>query len=213
MFQGSLLEDSVAPLDLMRFAGGISLDRRHASCDAVRVNVRRATAVDVPAIAEVHVCSWHESYVGQVPQSYLDGLAVEDRTRTWHEWTARAEWPNPDLLVLVDDDDVVVGFASVSASHDRDAATSTGEVAAIYTRQRVWGRGWGRALMDAAIARLRQAGYGDATLWVLDTNHRARRFYQQGGWCWDGTTKSDVIGGRNVTELRYRVAVVSGRQS
>ena len=95
-----------------------------------------------------------------------------------------AAWPNSDLVVLLDDDDVVVGFASVCASRDRDAATSTGEVPAIYARQRVWGRGWGRALMDAAISRLREAGYADATLWVLDTNHRARRFYQRGGWCW-----------------------------
>jgi L-amino acid N-acyltransferase YncA len=198
----------------MTFHGrGISLDRRHGSCDAVGVNVRPASAADVPAIAEVHVRSWQETYVGQVPQSYLDGLSVEDRTRTWQEWTASAAWPNPDLLVLVDDDEVVVGFATVSASRDGDAATSTGEVPAIYTRQRVWGRGWGRALMDAAIARLRDAGYADATLWVLDTNHRARRFYQQGGWRRDGTTKPDVIGGQDVTELRYWVALVSGRRS
>jgi ribosomal protein S18 acetylase RimI-like enzyme len=193
--------------------GGISLDRRQASCDAVGVNIRRASAADIPAIAEVHVRSWQETYVGQVPQSYLDGLAVENRLRTWHEWTASAPWPNPDLVVMVDDDDVVVGFASVSASHDGDAATSTGEVPAIYSRRRVWGRGWGRLLMDAAIARLCEAGYADATLWVLDTNDRARRFYQQGGWFWDGTTKSEVIGGQDVTELRYRVALVSGGRS
>jgi ribosomal protein S18 acetylase RimI-like enzyme len=190
------------------------LDRNNTSCDAVGVNVRRASAADVPAIAEVHVCSWQETYVGQVPQSYLDGLAVEDRARTWQEWTASAQWPHPDLLVLVDDDEVVVGFASVSASHDGDGATSTGEVPAIYIRRRVWGREWGRewgrALMDAATARLGEASYADATLWVLDTNHRARRFYQAAGWRWDGTTKSDVIGGQNVTELRYRVALPSG---
>ena len=65
----------------------------------------------------------------------------------------------------------------------------------------------------ADLAAVREAGYTDATLWVLDTNRRARRFYQQGGWCWDGTTKSDVIGGQAVTELRYRVALVSGRRS
>ena len=63
----------------------ISLDRRHACCDVVGVNVRRASAADVPAIAEVHIRSWQETYVGQVPQSYLDGLAIEDRIRTWHE--------------------------------------------------------------------------------------------------------------------------------
>jgi GNAT superfamily N-acetyltransferase len=80
-------------------------------------------------------------------------------------------------------------------------------VPAIYTRERVWGRGWGRALMEAALARLAEVGFEDATLWVLDTNVRARRFYEAGGWTWDGTTKPHVIGGQSVTELRYRVTL------
>ena len=46
-------------------------------------------------------------------------------------------------------------------AHDGDADTLTGEVAAIYTRRRAWGRGWGHALMDAAAARLRDVGYSD----------------------------------------------------
>jgi ribosomal protein S18 acetylase RimI-like enzyme len=61
--------------------------------------------------------------------------------------------------------------------------------------------------MEAALGRLRQAGFESATLWVLDTNTQARRFYEAGGWQWDTTTKPHVIGGREVTEFRYRVAL------
>ena len=167
-------------------------------------------AADLASIAEVHVRAWQETYVGQVGQGYLDGLSVDDRTRTWQEWTAGADWPNPDLWVLADDDDVVVGFATTSSSHDPDAAASTGEVPAIYCRQRVWGRGWGRALMGAAMARLRDAGFRDATLWVLETNDRTRRFYEAAGRRWDGSSKPAVIGGQDVTELRYRVELTAG---
>ena len=124
-----------------------------------------------------------------------------------------AAWPNSDLVVLLDDDDVVVGFASVCASRDRDAATSTGEVPAIYARQRVWGRGWGRALMDAAISRLREAGYADATLWVLEYQPPGPTLLPTRRLVLDGTTRSDVIGGKDVTELRYWVTLVSGRRS
>lgn len=177
------------------------------------MNVRPAVAADIPAIAKVHVRSWQETYVKQVPQLYLDELSLEDRTRAWHEWTANAEWPNGDLLVLVDDDDVIAGFVATSASRDPGAAPSTGEVPAIYTRKRVWGRGCGHGLMDAAMAHLCEAGYADATLWVLDTNDRARRFYDAAGWHWDGGTKPHVIGGQSVIELRYRVRLVPGRRS
>jgi hypothetical protein len=61
--------------------------------------------------------------------------------------------------------------------------------------------------MEAALERLRQAGFEAATLWVLDTNTEARRFYEAGGWQWDRTTKPHVIGGREVTKLPYRVVL------
>jgi len=169
------------------------------------VLVRPGLAGDLAAVAEVHVRSWQETYVSQVPQEYLEDLSVEGRLRGWAEMTAGWEWPNPDLHVLVDDDGKVVGFATTSPSRDSDASDSTGEVPSIYTRKDAWGRGNGRALMTAALDRLRQSGYETATLWVLDTNTRARRFYEAGGWAWDGTSKGHQIGGAAVTELRYRI--------
>ena len=169
------------------------------------MNVRPAAVTDIPAIAEIHLRSWQETYVGQVPQDYLDALSIDDRTRRWQETVVDAEWLPPDLLVLLDDDDVVVGFAATSASRDNDAAVTTGEVQAVYTRRRVWSRGWGRDLMLAALARLSEAGFTDATLWVLITNDRARHFYEAGGWRWDGATKPHVIGSQDVIEVRYRV--------
>jgi hypothetical protein len=42
------------------------------------------------------------------------------------------------------------------------------------------------------------------TLWVLDGNDRARRFYEAAGWTAGGTTKTDVIGQTPVREIRYR---------
>lgn|SRR5437763_6222569 len=169
------------------------------------MQVRAARPTDILGIAEVHVRSWQETYVGQVPQDYLDTLSVEDRYERWQELVADIEWPALDLLVLVDDEDGVVGFASTSASRDPDATGSTGEVQAIYTRAKVWGRGWGRALMGAAVARLRGSGFAEARLWVLDSNDRARRFYEAAGWRVDGATKPHVIGGQDVVEVRYRL--------
>ena len=58
--------------------------------------------------------------------------------------------------------------------------------------------------MDAALNGLRQAGDTQATLWVLDTNARARQFYEAGGWAPDGETKQDDARGFSITEVRYR---------
>jgi hypothetical protein len=44
---------------------------------------------------------------------------------------------------------------------------------------------------------------------VLETNERARRFYDAAGWTCDGAEKSEHVGGQaprgaTVTETRYR---------
>jgi GNAT superfamily N-acetyltransferase len=166
------------------------------------MNVRAATAADVMAIAEVHVRGWQEAYVGQMPQAHLDSLSVERRAMQWTETLAATDWPAQGILVL-EDDGAVVGFASICPWR-HDGEDSIGEVAGIYLRQAAWGRGGGRALMSAALASLAAAGFTTAMLWVLDTNTRARTFYEAGGWTADGGPMAATIGGQKVTEVRYR---------
>jgi hypothetical protein len=41
-------------------------------------------------------------------------------------------------------------------------------------------------------------------LWVLETNTRARRFYESGGWRADGSSKTANSRGFPLVEVRYR---------
>jgi hypothetical protein len=50
-------------------------------------------------------------------------------------------------------------------------------------------------------------GYGTATLWVLDANAQARAFYEEGGWRIDEVTGTETIGGVEMAEVRYRLAL------
>ena len=79
-----------------------------------------------------------------------------------------------------------------------------GELAAIYLVPEAWGMGVGRQLMASALAALSDAGYDEALLWVLDTNSRARRFYEAAGWQADGAVKEDSSRGFVLNEIRYR---------
>lgn len=98
----------------------------------------------------------------------------------------------------------IVGFVNHVASRDSEADGSVGEITTIYLLPEHFGEGYGRALMDAATATLREAGFAQATLWVLADNARARRFYELAGWSLDGASKDDELGGMPVTEVRYR---------
>ena len=166
------------------------------------VVIRLAVGSDGSQIGLVHARTWQATYRGLLPQPFLDGLDAAKRGKYWEQYLSEDARPGETVLVA-EEDGVVVGFASVGPSRDEDA-NGKGEVRAIYLLAERWGRGIGRALLDAALNTQRQAGYTQATLWVLETNARARQFYEAGGWARDGATKQDDGRGFPITEVRYR---------
>ncbi|MGY6650768.1 N-acetyltransferase family protein [Amycolatopsis sp. TRM77291] len=163
--------------------------------------IRTATVEDAWPIAEVNVRSWQSAYQGLLPELYLRDLSVEGRAARWQRTLADPA-NQGDILVLVEDG-TLLGFTAVDRIR--------GELRAIYLDPQRWGTGLGRLLLDTAVAALREAGHREATLWVLDTNKRAQRFYAAGGWAPDGATKTDTMPGEDVqlSEVRYRIDLVS----
>lgn len=83
-----------------------------------RMAIRDATLSDVRQIAIAHVESWRTTYVGQVPQPYLDQLSVSSRELAWSEALS-----NPKHRMLVaEQQGVIFGFSSFGASRDEYAA-------------------------------------------------------------------------------------------
>jgi ribosomal protein S18 acetylase RimI-like enzyme len=128
----------------------------------------------------------------------LANLPFEQRRERWLGYLERGE-----RLLVAEDDGAVVAFAAIGPSRDE---AGVGEVYAIYADPEAWGRGIGRRLFDAAAAELREAGFAEATLWVLATNERARRFYERAGWQTDGAEKLDERLPA-VAQVRYRRAL------
>jgi GNAT superfamily N-acetyltransferase len=153
-------------------------------------------------IGLVHVRSWQAACRGLVPQEFLDGLDPVQRGERWEQLLGEGR-EEPVRVLVAEVGCKVVGFASVGPSRAEDSR-GAGEVQAIYLVAERWGQGIGKALMECALDALRQAGFSDATLWVLGSNDRARRFYEAGGWAPDGTEKQDDSRGFPLTEVRYR---------
>jgi ribosomal protein S18 acetylase RimI-like enzyme len=182
--------------------------------------IRAARVEDAAQIAVVHVRSWQSAYRGLLPQAYLDELDPAQRVGRWERYltevdgttgtevdgTTGTEVDGTTGGVLVAEDDRhLIGFISYSQSRDADAdPKQVGEVGAIYLLSDAWRNGVGGRLMNAALGRLAEAGFTEATLWVLDSNVRARRFYEAGGWSADGALKSDESRGFPIMEVRYR---------
>ena len=65
----------------------------------------------------------------------------------------------------------------------------------------------GPSLMAAAVAALRTSGFATASLWVLEDNPRARRFYEREGWARDGGRREEEFLDTTVTEVSYRITL------
>ena len=175
------------------------------------VEVRPATGADALAIATIHVRSWQAAYRGLLPQSYLDGLDPRESRERWEDILAATRWPSTGTLVLVDADsdaEVVTGFANIGPTRDEDDDHLTvGELRTLYLDPGIWRRGGGSLLLWAAQVQLGRAGFTRASAWVLETNARARTFYEHHHWRFDGTSKPHDWGTFTVTDVRYRVSL------
>ncbi len=168
------------------------------------VVVRRAEPGDAATIARVHIRSWQAGYRGQLPDELLDSLNAADRVPRWEAAIHTAEWPGRGTLLIEDHDAQVAGFAHLLPSRDHDDdPDSTGEIASFYIDPASWGQGLGRLLMHSALGEL-SSRYRTGTLWVLETNVRARAFYAATGWVHDGQGKDDLMAGVEIRDLRYR---------
>ena len=169
------------------------------------MTVRRARPDDAEILGQVRVDAWQATYRGMIADDYLDAL---DPAVSAERWRVTLADPETNCLVAVDEADRVRGFALFGGALDDP---DTGQLYAINLEPTAWGIGLGRELLRAASDELHGLGFGEAVLWVVDENARARRFYEIAGWAWDGATQDDTsFGSKPVRELRYRRPLPAG---
>ncbi|WP_028643396.1 GNAT family N-acetyltransferase [Nocardioides sp. URHA0020] len=152
--------------------------------------LRAAVPADAEAGAALHVACWREAYTPYADPALLaERLATPDRFES--AW--RRQLVDGPPRVLAEADGELVGFAVVGDGRDPDAPTPR-ELYAIYLRAAWWGTGLGQQLWDAV--RPEQA----CSLWVLEDNARARRFYARNGFVADGSR--ELYEGLGTWEIR-----------
>jgi GNAT superfamily N-acetyltransferase len=161
--------------------------------------LRPARVSDAVSLARVHIASWQAAYRGQIPDSHLDGL--DPRARA--EWFRRTIAGGGAVLVA-ELDEGPIGFCYFGASRIEG---EWGEIYAIYVEPSNMGAGHGSVLLARAEQELAEGGFAKALLWVLQTNRRARAFYEREGWLLAKGLKIEEIGGTQVSEVRYEKAL------
>jgi L-amino acid N-acyltransferase YncA len=170
------------------------------------MRVRPAGPEDASGMAAVHVAGWRAAYPGLIAREAIEARTLAVREAQWRAAFAGPEERGPWMWVA-EEEGRVAGFASAGPCRDQEPEPELGELYTLYLDPAFIGRGVGRALLERALAGLREHGFTEAVLWVLASNQRARRFYEAAGFRWDGGHRHEEEMGPQHRDLRYRRAL------
>lgn len=146
------------------------------------MKIRHAQPSDLALVADIQTESWQDAYADVFPADYLVNQLSQNLKRHWNEMEIR-----PEDLVLVAEDDVVVGFIAIWCRPDP-------MIDNLHVKPARRSQKLGSALMQAAARHLIQQGHKSAYLWVVQSNQRAIRFYEKLGGVRTGLADLDLFG-------------------
>lgn len=164
----------------------------------INFEIRKASYDDSNGIANVHVESWIETYVGIVPDSYLSTLSKPKRQAMWESIISDKQARKYTFVAIVDGE--IVGFVNGGESREKHHGYE-GELCAIYLLKKFQKMGIGKALFNKFVNSLKTDGIQDMYLWVLRDNLTVKFYQKMGGQ--KGVEKADEVGGKILIEDLY----------
>ena len=153
------------------------------------MNIRPATADDLPAITALHLASWQRHYRGIFPDAYLDHEAPEYLRDLWTP--ARLD---TFMVFLARDGDRIAGFIDCNPGHADGPFTESFHVA-----DDLRGQGIGRRLLAALAQALVRQGHRSLFCYVLEDNAPSRAAYARLG-ATEGALQTFDAGGQSIAE-------------
>src|SRR5687767_7701901 len=111
------------------------------------ITYREASVAECAAVAKVHVRSWKESFAGLVPQTVMDRITVENRTKAFEK---RFQSDSYKLYVAEAANRRLIGFADCGEPREQ-IDTYQAELYAIFLLPESQGSGVGRRLFSLCV--------------------------------------------------------------
>lgn len=155
------------------------------------VRIRRAVLADAERIGPVHAQVWRETYRGILSDEWIDNISDDERISRWRIILGE---PNPARQWVAEVDGQIVGFAASGPPRDGHPIRDR-ELWSIHLLRSHARAGIGTALVDAALVD------APASVWVVEQNHAAQRFYAALGFSPDGA-RDVLTWWENTPEIR-----------
>lgn len=161
--------------------------------------IRPGVLSDVPGISRAYAESWRTTYEGWVPESFLNGITEQAAAKIFTE----SLQPNgySYFLHVAEMDGRIVGFADGGKERSHPEK-GIGELYAVYLLKAYQGNGLGRALFQASVKSLAEAGMKEMVVWVLEQSPY-RKFYEALGGSLGEGRKILELGGDRIPLVSY----------
>lgn len=137
------------------------------------------------AMSLIHALGWRDTYVGYVPDEYMERVITDDR---WVDFFREDHKTGRCQGLLLYRENSPVGCINYGSSRNQGpGCVGWGELYSFYVHPSERSHGYGGMLIEEAVRRLTELGYRNIYVYVLRENDKARRFYAAHGFVWDGT--------------------------
>jgi GNAT superfamily N-acetyltransferase len=153
------------------------------------ISYREAGLADCAEVAKVHVRSWRESFAGLVPETVMERITVEKRTKAFAE---RFQGDAYRMYVAEVVDRGVIGFADCGEPREKIDPYQA-ELYAIFLLPEFQGAGVGRRLFSSCVEGLVKSGKSSMYLLAFEKSPY-RSFYDKLGGVVIGKRQVDIEG-------------------
>lgn len=152
------------------------------------MTIRIANINDAQGIAKVHIDSWRITYKGIIPQSFLDSLNYEQRTKLWENNIS----DKTNTIFVAENENKIIGFVT-GGTRNTNKEPGASDLTSIYILEEWQGYGVGKKLLKKIMTSFLEQDYQKIYVDVLAAN-KTRHFYKYYGAEYVKTVQLEIAG-------------------
>ncbi|WP_294404113.1 GNAT family N-acetyltransferase [uncultured Clostridium sp.] len=138
------------------------------------MNIREADAGDIEAIANLYVMNWKKTYIGLLPDNFLNGLTIDGGIKKWQEYLTKE---NNRIFVAYENEN----FLGFSACKEDEELKNCLYLDSLHVSEASRGKGVGTKLINTVGNYAYIKGYEDMSICIVKGNDKAKRIYEKMG--------------------------------
>jgi len=149
------------------------------------LTIRSAKAEDIDAIVQIFRSCWVQSYRDVLSEEVRNAMTEEKAYELWLP-SLSTNTDRETLLACIED--APIGIARIGSDPD---FPSRGHLFSLYVDPESAGKGFGKALLAAALEKLSVRKFNEISLWVFKANPGAIALYKKLGFEPTGRERTD----------------------